>query len=102
MLGPRVRGRSCEAPCQGGSSADMFVEVDPTTSSDPVAASEDPFANQRSPDDDPFANQRVGDSLPDLAASPPSSPEMPRDRRMSKEWGKLITEGVECSDLRLD
>ncbi|MCJ1375291.1 hypothetical protein MMC20_006526 [Loxospora ochrophaea] len=62
------------------------TEVDPTTSSDPVAASEDPFANQRSPDDDPFANQRVGDSLPDLAASPPSSPEMPRDRRMSKEW----------------
>ncbi|MCJ1367502.1 hypothetical protein MMC16_006635 [Acarospora aff. strigata] len=47
----------------------------------------DPFAAQRTRDNDPFANQREDDTLPDLASSPSADPpQMPRDRRMSKEW----------------
>ena len=51
---------------------------------------QDPFAAQRTTDNDPFASQRGEDGLHDSAASPPSSPTgMPRDRRISKEWGMM-------------
>lgn len=67
----------------------------PDMSSEPVnigggkaGANADPFAAQRTSDNDPFANQREDETLPDLSTSPSADPNtMPRDRRMSKEWG---------------
>jgi len=51
------------------------------------AASNDPFAAQRNPNDDPFAERRGSDQLGALGTSPASPGTSPkRDRRMSKEW----------------
>ncbi len=80
-----------------------------TASSEPVNVgganangNADPFAAQRTPDNDPFANQHEGDTIPDLATSPSAdSPPMPRDRRMSKEWGNFILESLVWRKRRL-
>ena len=53
----------------------------------PLDISKDPFAAQRAAGEDPFDVQRGGDTLGQIAVSPSNSAGMPRDRRMSKEWG---------------
>ncbi|MCJ1339818.1 hypothetical protein MMC09_005110 [Bachmanniomyces sp. S44760] len=63
---------------------------DPTSATNSSNTSKDPFAAQRSDDNDPFAGQRDADTLGDLNQSPPTSPNNPQDRRMSKEWGTLF------------
>ena len=65
---------------------------DTTSSPNPAIMDKDPFAAERTADNDPFATQRGDDSLEDLGSSPPQSPPgMPRDRRMSKEWGEAAS-----------
>ena len=64
--------------------------MDGTNSSpNAVTMGKDPFAAERTTDNDPFASQRDEDGTADLGSSPlQSSGDMPRDRRMSKEWGE--------------
>jgi len=50
-----------------------------------AAASEDPFAAQRTNDNNPFGER--GDNATELGSSPPIQSGSPKqDRRMSKEW----------------
>ena len=56
--------------------------------------SKDPFAAQRAAGEDPFDVQREGDTLGQIAVSPPNSAGMLRDRRMSKEWGSSPARGL--------
>lgn len=46
----------------------------------------DPFAAQRDASSNPFAAQRESGTIGNMATSDPPDEEMPRDRRMSKEW----------------
>ena len=65
-----------------------------------AGANADPFAAQRTADNDPFATRRENDTLPDLSSSPSADPAtaMPRDRRMSKEWGMYRRLLCPCED----